>query len=118
MTINMGMQLNMKLIFNVLKKPIGPLCGFMSQFLFMPGFSYLIGWIFFTDPLHRLGLFTLGCCPGGIMSNFWTLMFNGDLNLSITMTFVSTLAAMGMMPVWMYTLGIKLLEDNDNLQVP
>ncbi|CAL4064562.1 unnamed protein product, partial [Meganyctiphanes norvegica] len=116
--VNMGMQLDLSIIFAVLKKPIGPLCGFISQFLFMPAFSYLIGWLFLPDPLHRLGLFTLGCCPGGAMSNFWTLMFNGDLNLSITMTFVSTLAAMGMMPIWLYTLGAKLLEDNDNLQVP
>lgn len=64
-----------------------------ATFLFQV--SFFLGWAFFTNPLDRLGLFTLGCCPGGTMSNFWTLMFNGDINLSITMTAVSTMAAMG-----------------------
>ena len=54
-----------------------------------------MGLALFEEPIYRLGLFTLGCCPGGTGSNFWTLMFNGDINLSITMTAVSTIAAMG-----------------------
>lgn len=74
--------------------------------------------LLFNDPLYRLGLFTYGCSPGGTGSNFWTLMFNGDINLSITMTAASTIAAMGMMPLWMFTLGSRLLEENDNLQIP
>ncbi len=39
----------------------------------------------------------LGCCPGGNGSNFWTLLLGGDINLSIVMTFVSTIAALGEM---------------------
>ena len=61
---------------------------------------------------YRLGLFVLGCSPGGNGSNFWTLLLNGDINLSITMTFVSTIAALGMMPFWIYTLGPYVSEDD------
>ncbi|XP_064082344.1 sodium/bile acid cotransporter 5-like [Macrobrachium nipponense] len=114
----MGSQLDLRLIYSVLRKPLGPLCGFISQFTLMPLLTFFFGKLFFDSPLDRLGLFTLGCCPGGVMSNFWTLMFDGDINLSITMTAVSTIAAMGMMPLWMFTLGKSLLEDNDNLQIP
>nr|XP_045584540.1 uncharacterized protein LOC123746811 isoform X1 [Procambarus clarkii] len=116
--VNMGAQLDLEIIKDVLRRPLGPVCGFISQFAFMPLFTFIMGRIFFTDPLQRLGLFTLGCSPGGTMSNFWTLMFNGDINLSITMTAVSTVAAMGMMPLWMFTLGGKLLEENANLRIP
>ncbi|KAG7172297.1 Ileal sodium/bile acid cotransporter-like 3 [Homarus americanus] len=116
--INMGAQLELQIIKAVLRRPLGPVCGFISQFAFMPLFSFIMGKIFFEDPLQRLGLFTLGCSPGGTSSNFWTLMFDGDINLSITMTAISTIAAMGMMPLWMFTLGKKLLEDNANLQIP
>ncbi|KAK8733163.1 hypothetical protein OTU49_006497, partial [Cherax quadricarinatus] len=116
--INMGAQLDLQIIKDVLRRPLGPVCGFISQFAFMPLVTFIMGRIFFDDPLHRLGIFTLGCSPGGVMSNFWTLMFNGDINLSITMTAVSTIAAMGMMPLWMYTLGGKLLEENANLKIP
>ena len=37
----------------VFKKPVGPLVGFVSQFLFMPLFSFLVGWIITDDYLFR-----------------------------------------------------------------
>ncbi|XP_042216405.1 ileal sodium/bile acid cotransporter-like isoform X3 [Homarus americanus] len=127
-TVNMGCQLDLKLIWQVLRKPVGPVCGFLSQFAFMPGVGEapVTGCLhttsltisMFQDPLQRLGLFTLGCCPGGILSNFITLLFSGDLNLSVTMTFISTLSAMGMMPLWMYTLGTSLTSENNYMKVP
>ena len=64
----------------------------------------------FDSPLFRLGLFVLGCCPGGTGSNFWCLLLNGDINLSITMTFISTVAALGMMPLWLLLLGSTISE--------
>ena len=35
----------------------------------------------------------------------WTVLLDGDLNLSMTMTFLSTIAAMGMMPLWLFVYG-------------
>ena len=109
-TINMGAQLDLAIIKEVFKKPIGPFVGFVSQFLFMPLFSFLVGWLMSEDMLFRLGLFVLGCCPGGTGSNFWTLLLDGDINLSITMTFLSTILALGMMPTWIFLLGPLLTE--------
>ena len=71
----------------------------------------------FDNPLFRLGLFVLGCCPGGTGSNFWCLLLNGDINLSITMTFISTVAALGMMPFWLLILGTTISDDTD-LKIP
>ena len=42
-----------------------------------------------------LGLMTIGCSPGGGASNMWTHLLHGDLNLSMTMTFISTLLSLG-----------------------
>ena len=42
-----------------------------------------------------LGLMTMACSPGGGSSNVWTVLLDGDLDLSITMTFLSTLASLG-----------------------
>ena len=42
-----------KNITKVFKKPVGPIVGFVSQFLFMPLFSFLIGWIITDDYLFR-----------------------------------------------------------------
>ncbi|CAL1274276.1 unnamed protein product [Larinioides sclopetarius] len=111
--INMGVQLDMQCIAKVLKKPIGPAIGFVCQFLFMPLASFGISMLLLEDDSLRLGLFTLGCSPGGSMSNFWTLLFNGDVNLSVTMTFISTIAALAMMPLWIFTLGASLFRDHE-----
>ncbi|TRY64297.1 hypothetical protein TCAL_02618 [Tigriopus californicus] len=111
-TVNMGGQLDLQIIKEVFKKPIGPLVGMICQFILMPLFAYAIGWLMTNDTLFRLGLFVLGCCPGGTGSNFWCILLKGDINLSITMTFVSTVAALGMMPMWLWLMG-PLLTDED-----
>ena len=41
------------------------------QFVLMPVFSYLLGWLLLTTKYERLGLLMLGCSPGGANSNFW-----------------------------------------------
>ena len=111
-TVNMGAQLDLNVIREVFRRPVGPVVGFVAQFFFMPAISLLIGYLFTEDKLFRLGLFVLGCSPGGNGSNFWTLLLEGDVNLSITMTFVSTVAALGMMPAWIFLVGPYLTEGN------
>ena len=59
---------------------------------------------------NKFDFSVLGCCPGGTGSNFWCLLLNGDINLSITMTFVSTVAALGMMPFWLLVLGSTITD--------
>ena len=36
----MGLEIDMKIVLGVLKKPIGPAIGFASQFIFMPLCAY------------------------------------------------------------------------------
>ena len=91
------------------------------------------------DSLKGFGLLVMGVCPGGLASNFWTLLLDGDVNLSITMTFVSSIAAMGknktktcsllrnlqhlncysgMMPLWLWLLSGFFLPEGSAVQVP
>jgi len=53
-----------------------------------------------------------GASPGGGGSNMWTLMFGGNLNLSLTMTAISSLAAFAMMPLWIFSLGRLVYADD------
>lgn len=45
-----------------------------------------------------LGIFVSGCCPGGGASNMYSYLLKGDLSLSITMTALSTVLAIGTFP--------------------
>jgi len=63
---------------------------------------YLISKITFSftqflhlDPLEALTLFLYGCSPGGTASNNWTIILDGDIDLSAIMTFASTITSLG-----------------------
>ncbi|KAH7971292.1 hypothetical protein HPB49_021116 [Dermacentor silvarum] len=116
--VSMGCQIDLKLIVDTLKKPLPPLLGCACQFLFMPLVSYGMGLLLLENGLMRFGIFMLGCSPGGNSSNLWTLIFNGDVALSVTMTFVSTIASIGMMPLWVFLLGRHMSPETGVLSIP
>lgn len=116
--INMGCALDMAIVKQNIIRPVGVIVGFVSQFTFMPLVSFGVARLLIPDSLMGFGLLVIGVCPGGIASNFWTLLLDGDVNLSITMTFVSSLAAMGMMPLWLWLLSGFFLPEGSSVQVP
>ncbi|KYN40313.1 Ileal sodium/bile acid cotransporter [Trachymyrmex septentrionalis] len=104
--INFGCAIDWNVCRSTLRRPIGPAIGFFCQFLIMPLLSFLIGYLLFPDrPELQIGMFFTGISPSGGASNMWTLLLDGNLNLSITMTTLCTIAAFGMMPFWVFTLG-------------
>ncbi|KAK5645255.1 hypothetical protein RI129_006555 [Pyrocoelia pectoralis] len=116
--VNFGCALNWKEVYTSLKKPVGPAIGFIGQFLFMPLISFGLGKLLFPDdPEMQLGLFFTGISPGGGASNVWVAVLNGNINLSITMTTISTFGAFGMMPLWLFTLG-RLIFEQAKIAVP
>merc|ERR1719385_18183 len=123
----MGCAMDLKVVRETLKKPIGPLIGFICQYIFMPLIAFGLGFIFpaaesFGQTLSshapmRLGLFVTGCSPGGGASNIWTVMFGGNLDLSVTMTAISTFAAFFMMPAWIFSLGQHLILNDERYDI-
>ncbi|XP_077548446.1 hepatic sodium/bile acid cotransporter-like [Haemaphysalis longicornis] len=116
--ISMGCNLELEVLVAAAKKPLPPALGLACQFLFMPLASYGIGALLLQNPLTRFAVFVMGCCPGGNASNLWTLMFNGDVPLSITMTFLSTLASIGMIPLWLFLLGNRMSPETRRYRIP
>ncbi|KAK4313891.1 hypothetical protein Pmani_014788 [Petrolisthes manimaculis] len=107
----LGLRLDLQVIQNLTIKPVGPVVGICCQFLFMPLLAFALGKIaFHSDTLTQLGLFLLGCCPGGSGSNMWTHLLGGSLDLSVLMTFCSTLLAFGALPLWVSLLGRRIVE--------
>lgn len=114
MYVSMGATIDLQVIWNIIRKPIGPMLGMICQYIFMPLIAFGIGLVAFPDNvLARLGLFLLGCCPGGGSSNMWTYMLDSSLDLSIMMTFASSVAAFAMLPAWVLLLGRVIMADQD-----
>ncbi|XP_058058357.1 P3 protein-like [Anopheles bellator] len=116
--INFGAALDVGALKQIARRPVGPVIGFFCQFLFMPLLSFGLGHLLFPENYElQLGLFFTGVSPAGGASNIWTVALGGNLTLSIAMTTISTLAAFGMMPLWIFTLGRRIFE-RANLGVP
>ncbi|XP_063369208.1 ileal sodium/bile acid cotransporter-like [Cydia amplana] len=120
--INFGCAMHWPTVKEVVKRPVGPAIGMLGQFLFMPLMSFGLGFLIFpgsddVSAAMRLGMFFTGVSPGGGASNIWTFVLGGNLNLSLAMTTISTLACFGLMPAWLFSLG-QVVFSNANIVVP
>ncbi|XP_039292213.1 sodium/bile acid cotransporter 5 [Nilaparvata lugens] len=116
--INFGCALDLEVLMQTIKRPIGPAIGVFCQFIVMPIIGFLIGQLLFKDSTAlQLGFFFTGIVPAGGASNIWTCILGGNLNLSITMTTVSTFTAFLLIPFWSFTLG-RVIFANGNMMVP
>ena len=116
--ITMGSKIDLQLIWKHLKRPHGVLIGLLCQFLIMPPLSFAIAKAFALDDAAAIGLILDGTCPGGWFSNVFTLLLDCDFNLSLTMTFCSTVLALGMMPLNLFIYTRFFLDQNEQLRAP
>ncbi|VDO95047.1 unnamed protein product [Soboliphyme baturini] len=108
----MATEVHLEVVWEVIKRPLAPAIGLFCQYFAMPMLSYGIAQLLFVPVgLYSLslGIFTSGCSPGGGASNAYVVLFDGNVDLSVTMTFISTLLSLAMMPFWMYLLGKQFL---------
>lgn len=96
-----GMALDMKIddFKRVAKSPKGPAIGLVAQFLLLPAFTFGLTLILPVTPSMALGMMMVAACPGGNLSNVMTYLAGGNAALSVSMTAVSTAAAVVMTPL-------------------
>ena len=93
------------------RSPSRPLIGLGIQYTVMPLMAWIISQLF-NDPMLQLGIILVGCMPGAMASNVMTLLFKGDLILSVTMTTIATLSCPLILAFWLPLLA------NIHLNVP
>lgn len=82
----------------VLRAPWAPGIGLLCQFLLMPAIATGLLMLIQPAPSVALGIILVAACPGGNVSNFFTSLARGNAALSISMSSISTLAAILMTP--------------------
>ena len=95
---------------HVLRAPKPVFVGFLAQYLFLPCVTFLLVLLLRPAPSIALGMMLVSACPGGNLSNFLTHMARGNTALSISLTAISTLAAVIMTPL-LVTLPARLYAD-------
>ena len=99
MMLGVSLDLSLDDFKRVVKAPKAPIIGLTAQFLLLPAFTYLLTLILEPMPSIALGMILVAACPGGNLSNIITYLAKGNCAVSISMTAISTVAAIFMTPL-------------------
>lgn len=72
--------------------------GVSLQFFILPFLGFVVVKLLRMNAPMGITLLVITSSPGGSYSNWWCSMFNADLALSVTMTAISTLLSVIMLP--------------------
>ncbi|XP_041480647.1 ileal sodium/bile acid cotransporter-like [Lytechinus variegatus] len=100
--VAMGAAIDVKDFKIVLRRPVGVAVGFLCQVVLMPLIGFIMAVVLNLEAPYALGALIVASCPGGTTSNLYTFWTNGDICLSVIMTTISTIVAMGSMPLNLY----------------
>lgn len=80
---------------NVFRHPKSILVGLIGQWILLPALTFLLIILFknFITPMVAMGMILVAACPGGNVSNFITSISKGNRELSVSMSAVTTTAA-------------------------
>ena len=112
-----GVALGIKprMFVDVFKKPKSVLLGMLCQLILLPAFTCglailmgLAGWI---SPMMGLGMILVAACPGGNISNFMSSLGKANIELSVSLTAISTALAILMTPFNFWLWGNLFLDN-------
>jgi BASS family bile acid:Na+ symporter len=83
----------------VLKRPVPIIIGVVAQFLILPALTLLLTILLDVRGSVALGMILVACCPPGNISNILTHRAGGDVALSVSMTAVSNVLTIFMLPI-------------------
>jgi BASS family bile acid:Na+ symporter len=98
MMLGVSLELKMEDFRRIIVSPKAPAVGLGAQFILLPMFTYFLTMVVKPAPSMALGMILIGACPGGNLSNILTYLARGNTAVSISMTAVSTAAAVLMTP--------------------
>lgn len=95
-----------KTFVEVFKKPKSVILGVISQLLLLPLLTFVLA-VILKDTISwtmAMGMILVASCPGGNISNFISSLSKGNVELSVSLTAISTALAIFMTPFnfWLY----------------
>lgn len=93
-----ALELSVEDFRKIAKNPKGTIIGLASQFFVLPALTFLLVFLMEPHPSFALGMMMVAACPGGNISNFFSLLAKGNAALSVSMTAFATLLSIFMTP--------------------
>lgn len=111
---------------DVFVSPKSVILGVLSQWVVLPAVTFAFAFILnpFITPMIALGMILVASCPGGNISNFVSALSRGNIELSVSMTAITTAFAPIVTPInfffWgsLYSQLISIKSDIPMLVIP
>jgi BASS family bile acid:Na+ symporter len=94
-----GLSINLKDLRNILHSPRPFWLGLFAQMILLPVIAFAV--IYFTDmpPALKVGFIILAACPGGTTSGFITVLYRGNVALSVALTTINSILTLFTIPL-------------------
>jgi BASS family bile acid:Na+ symporter len=99
--VSLGLELRPADFRRIFVYPRGVAIGLVNLTLVAPLLAFGVAELFDLDPVLAIGLVLLGASPGGTLANLLTHLARGDTALSVTMTAISSVGALLVVPIYL-----------------
>ena len=99
--ISLGLELTRADFRRIFVYPKGVAIGLLNLAVIAPFLAFGIAELFDLSPVLAIGLVLLGASPGGTLANLLTHLARGDTALSVTMTALSSVGALIVVPIYL-----------------
>lgn len=121
-----ALGIKMQTFKDVFKNPKSVITGILLQWIALPAMTCLLTIILnpFITPMVAIGMILVASCPGGNISNFMSSLSKGNVELSVSMTAITTVFAPVVTPLnfwfWgtLYSRFATLHNDIPTLEIP
>jgi bile acid:Na+ symporter, BASS family len=97
----LGLSLRVEDFTRVFRAPRGVLIGLANLLVVSPLLAFAVAELYGLEAAFAVGLVLLGASPGGTLANLLTHLARGDTALSVSMTAISSLAAVVTVPIFL-----------------
>ncbi len=99
--VSLGLELTRGDFKRIFVYPRGVAIGLLNLCLIAPFLAFAVAEVFDLEPVLAIGLVLLGASPGGTLANLLTHLAKGDTALSVTMTAISSVGALLVVPLYL-----------------
>ena len=114
---DLGLSLRFEDFGKVFRHPWPIAVALFGQLVLLPAIALGLAYLFRLPPVFFIGLVLIACCPGGSSSNVFSKLAKGDVALSVTLTAISSVVTLFIIPFIM-SWATRLVGDSVGISLP
>jgi len=94
-----GLSINLNDLRNILHSPKPFWLGLFAQMILLPVIAFTVVYFTGLSPALKVGFIILAACPGGTTSGFVTVLYRGNVALSVALTTINSILTLFTIPL-------------------